>query len=167
MKNLRTSLLAMTLLLLVTSCSKDDSVISEAADYSINLNLAQETDWEMADEILRLVNDHRASIGLSAIERDQQHASAHAVKHTKYMIDMNRINHDNFGERSEALKQNGAIRVGENVANGYSSAEDVVYAWLHSPSHKDIIEGNYTHSGFGVIQNENGSYFFTQLFYNK
>lgn len=157
----------MTLLLLVTSCSKDDSVAIEAADYSINLNLAQETDWEMADEILRLVNDHRASIGLSSIERDQQYASAHAVKHTQYMIEMNRINHDNFGQRSEALKQKGAIRVGENVANGYDTAEAVVYAWLHSPSHKDIIEGNYTHSGFGVIQNENGSYFFTQLFYSK
>lgn len=167
MKTLKTSLLAIVLLFTVASCSKDDSIVTEEADYSINLNLAHETDWELADEILVLINEHRASVGLNSIERDQQYASAYAVQHTNYMIDMNRINHDNFGERSEALKQKGAVRVGENVANGYTNAEDVVFAWLHSPSHKDIIEGDFTHSGFGVIPNENGSYFFTQLFYSK
>ena len=167
MKTFKISLLAIVLLLMTASCSKDDSLATEEADYSINLNLAHETDWEMADAILRLINEHRVSVGLATIERDQQHASAHAVKHTNYMIEMNRINHDNFGIRSEALKQNGAIRVGENVANGYTTAEDVVFAWLNSPSHKDVIEGNFTHSGFGVIPNENGTYFFTQLFYSK
>ena len=167
MKTFKTSLLAIVLLFMVTSCSKDDSIAIDEADYSINLNLAHETNWELADEILVLINEHRTSLGLSSIERDQQYASAYAVKHTNYMIGMNRINHDNFGERSEALKQKGAIRVGENVANGYATAEDVVFAWLHSPTHKHVIEGNYTHSGFGVIPNENGTYFFTQLFYSK
>ena len=167
MKTFKTSLLAIVLLFMVTSCSKDDSIVIEEADYSINLNLAHETNWELADEILVLINEYRISVGLSTIERDQQYASAYAVKHTNYMIDMNRINHDNFGERSEALKQNGAVRVGENVANGYATAEAVVYAWLNSPTHLDVIEGNYTHSGFGVIPNENGTYFFTQLFYSK
>ncbi len=167
MKTIRTSLLAMAFLFLATSCSKDDIVTNEEANYTIDLNLAQETDWQFADEILALVNEHRDSLGLSAIKRDQQYASAYAVDHTKYMIDTDRINHDNFGVRSAALKDRGAIRVGENVAYGYATAEDVVFAWLNSPSHKDIIEGNYTHSGFGVIPNENGIFFFTQLFYSK
>ncbi len=157
----------MAFLFLATSCSKDSIETSEEVNYSIDLNLAQETDWQLADDILYLVNEHRMSLGLSTIERDQQYASAYAVKHTKYMIDMDRINHDNFGVRSAGLKDRGAIRVGENVAYGYTSAEDVVLAWLNSPSHKDIIEGNYTHSGFGVIPNENGTFYFTQLFYSK
>ena len=167
MKILKFESLILLLLVIFTSCSKDDSLATAAADYSINLNLAHETDWEMADAILVLINEHRVSVGLSTIERDQQQASAHAVKHTNYMIEMNQINHDNFSERSEALRQNGAIRVGENVAYGYSSALDVVFAWLQSPSHKLVIEGNFTHSGFGVIAKENGTYFFTQLFYSK
>ena len=156
----------MVFMFMVSSCTKDDSIVEEA-NYSIDLNLAQETDWLLADDILVLINEHRTSLGLSTIKRDQQYASAYAVDHTKYMIENNRVNHDNFGVRSAALKNNGAKRVGENVAYGYGSAEDVVYAWLHSPAHKDIIEGNYTHSGFGVIPNENGTYFFTQLFYSK
>jgi len=167
MKTIKFSLLTMAFLFLATSCSKDSIETSEEVNYSIDLNLAQETDWQLADDILYLVNEHRVSLGLSTIERDQQYASAYAVKHTKYMIDMDRINHDNFGVRSAGLKDRGAIRVGENVAYGYTSAEDVVLAWLNSPSHKDIIEGNYTHSGFGVIPNENGTFYFTQLFYSK
>ena len=157
----------MAFLFLFTSCSKDDIETNDEANYSIDLNLAQETDWQMADDILMLVNEHRTSIGLETIKRDQQYASAYAVEHTKYMIDIDRINHDNFGIRSAALKNRGADRVGENVAYGYTTAEDVVFAWLHSPSHKDIIEGNYTHSGFGIITNSEGNIFYTQLFYSK
>ena len=82
MKIIKTSLLAIVLLFFVTSCSKDDS-ISEETNYTIDLNLAQETDWLLADDILVLVNEHRTSIGLNAIERDQQYASAYAVEHTK------------------------------------------------------------------------------------
>ena len=69
--------------------------------------------------------------------------------------------------RSEALKSKGAITVGENVAYGYNSAEDVVTAWLNSTSHRNIIEGNFTHSGFGVIAAQGNRYYFTQLFYKK
>jgi len=167
MKTLKLSLLSMAFLFLTTSCSKDSIETSDETNYSIDLNLAQETDWQFADDILDLVNEHRMSLGLSTIERDQQYASAYAVEHTKYMIDMDRVNHDNFGIRSAALKNRGAKHVGENVAYGYTSAENVVQAWLNSPSHKDIIEGDYTHSGFGVISNSDGNIYFTQLFYSK
>ncbi len=102
MKTIKLSLLAMVLMLTVTSCSKDDSIATEEANYSIDLNLAQETDWQIADDILVLINEHRISMGLSAIQRDQQYASAYAVEHTKYMIEMDRVNHDNFSIRSEA-----------------------------------------------------------------
>ncbi|PKA83027.1 Cysteine-rich secretory protein family protein [Ulvibacter sp. MAR_2010_11] len=167
MNLLRTGLLAMALMSLVTSCQKDEGVAPETANYTIDLNLAQETDWQMANEILVLVNEHRASIGLSAIAKDQQYASAYAVDHTQYMIDLKKISHDNFGIRSQALKQRGAEVVAENVAFGYATAEAVVTAWLHSDGHKGIIEGNYTHSGFGIMKSPEGTYYFTQLFYRK
>jgi uncharacterized protein YkwD len=157
----------MALMCLVTSCQKDEDVVSEETNYTIDLNLAMETDWRMADEILVLVNEHRATKNLAPIERDRQHASAFAVDHTFYMIDKKQINHDNFGIRSAALKDRGAEVVGENVAFGYDTAEGVVNAWLNSDSHRSIIEGSYTHSGFGVLTDENGRYYFTQLFYRR
>ncbi|NNF30059.1 MAG: CAP domain-containing protein [Flavobacteriaceae bacterium] len=167
MNLIKSSLLAMVLFATVVSCSKDEAVVVEEADYTIDLNLAQETNWELADAILDLVNQHRVSEGLTELKRDQTYASAYAVEHTQYMIRKARISHDNFNVRSKALKERGALIVGENVAYGYETAEDVVFAWLNSPGHKKIIEGLYTHSGFGIIQNERGDYYFTQLFYRK
>lgn len=167
MKLIKTSLLALVLLCLVTSCSKEESGTTEEINYSIDLNLAQETNWELADEILVLINEHRTSVGLSTISRDQQHASAYAVDHTKYMIEKDKISHDNFNYRNNALKNRGAKVVGEIVAFGYNDAESVVNAWLNSPSHKSVIEGPYAYSGFGIIENSQGQYFFSQLFYRK
>jgi len=159
----------MALCCLVTSCSKDEGVISEETNYTIDVNLARETDWEVADEILALVNEHRATLDLAPIKRDQQYASAFAVEHTKYMIKNDKISHDNFGIRSRGLQDRGAQTVAENVAFGYQTAEEVVHAWLNSPSHRKVIEGNYTHSGFGVIRTDKAHqhYFFTHLFYRK
>ncbi|MBT8255964.1 MAG: CAP domain-containing protein [Bacteroidia bacterium] len=167
MKLLKTTLVALVLIVTTASCTKDETQVVEEANFGIDVNLAMETDWQMADEILTLVNEYRTSIGLSALKRDQQYASAYAVDHTQYMIDISKINHDNFGVRSKALKDRGAQSVGENVAMGYTKAENLVNAWLNSPSHRGVIEGNYTHSGFGVIQNDRGIYYFTQLFYRK
>jgi uncharacterized protein YkwD len=167
MKIIKTCLLALVLSCLVTSCQKDEEILTEEINYTIDLNLANETDWLMADEILTLVNDHRVSMGLTSIKRDQQYASAYAVDHTKYMIEKEEINHDNFGYRSNALINKGALNVGENVAYGYTDAASLVQAWLNSPSHKRVIEGNYTHSGFGVLTSPTGKNYFTQLFYRK
>lgn len=170
MNLLRTSLLALAVLFFVTSCTKDEetSITSDTeVEYTIDLNLANETDWDMANQILALVNEHRASVGLTAIQRDQQYASAYAVDHTQYMIELEQINHDQFGERSNALKSRGAKGVGENVAYGYTTAESLVTAWINSPTHRNVMEGNYTHSGFGVMKSPEGRYYFTQLFYKK
>jgi uncharacterized protein YkwD len=167
MKLFRNSLLVITLLFTLASCTKDENDLVDEANYSIDLNLANETDWQMANEILALINEHRVSIGLSAIKSDRQYASAYAVDHTQYMIKISNINHDNFELRKKALMDRGAVAVSENVASGYATASDVVAAWINSPPHRRTIEGKYTHSGFGVIQNDNGAYFFTQLFYRK
>ncbi|MEZ4874442.1 MAG: CAP domain-containing protein [Flavobacteriaceae bacterium] len=100
MKLLTTCLLAMVLFSTV-SCSKDEGVSPvEESNYSIDLNLANETDWQMANEILQYVNEYRVSVGLSELKRDQQYASAYAVDHTQYMIDQNKISHDGFGVRA-------------------------------------------------------------------
>lgn len=157
----------MAMILTLASCSKEEEVVVEELNYSIDLNLANETDWEMANEILRLVNEHRVSIGLETLKKDQQYASAYAVDHTQYMIESRKISHDNFNERVRALKDRGAASVGENVAYGYTEASSLVNAWLNSPSHKRVMEGNYTHSGFGVMKNAQGQYYFTQLFYRN
>jgi len=159
----------MAFMCLLASCSKDnvETTTTQEADYSIDLSLAQETNWEMADEILDLINQHRVSIGLLELKKGTQFASAHAVKHTHHMIEIDQINHDNFAYRKNALINNGAESVAENVAYGYTNAETLVNAWLNSQGHRSTIEGPFTHTGFGVLESADGKMYFTQLFYRK
>ncbi|MBT0607070.1 CAP domain-containing protein [Aequorivita echinoideorum] len=165
---LKRNLLAMALFCLVfTSCSKEDVIENEAAKYEIDLSIVQKNNTEMSSRVLDLVNIHRKSIGLAPLQSDNAYASAYAVEHTEYMIDVDKVNHDNFGYRNQALQYHGAESVGENVAFGYDSPEKVVAAWLNSPGHRDVIEGNYTHTGFGFIPDAKGRMYFTQLFYRK
>lgn len=157
----------MVFCLSMTSCTKDEPEVIEEVNYTVDLNLANETNWEMADAILTLINDHRTELSLPTLKQDQQYGSAYAVEHTQYMIQKSKISHDNFSRRSQALKTRGAKIVGENVAFGHVDAESVVHAWLSSDGHRKVIEGLYTHLGFGIIPNEDGNYYYTLLFYRK
>ena len=56
---------------------------------------------------------------------------------------------------------------GENVAYVYSSAESVVNAWLNSAGHRNIIEGDYTDFDISAEQDENGKYYYTNIFIRK
>jgi uncharacterized protein YkwD len=148
----------------IFSCSKEN-INKENNTYEVDLNLVNKTNWEISEELSFLINEYRVSLGLNILKIDYQYASAYAVEHTNYMIENNKISHDNFSYRSEALKSRGAIKIAENVAFGYETAEEVFNAWINSPSHKNIIIGSYLNTGFGVFKNDRGTFYFTQLFY--
>ncbi len=169
MNLLKNNLLTIALLCFIaTSCSKDETVDLETVQYEIDLTLAFKNDSKMSGEILNLVNEHRLSLGLNTLTIDTKYSSAFAVEHTEYMIEKEQINHDNFNYRSEGIKYHSdALAVAENVAYGYDTAEAVVNAWLNSPGHREILEGTYTHTGFGVMTCDKGRKYFTQLFYKK
>lgn len=121
----------------------------------------------ISEEILQLVNAHRASIGEHPLAVNNL-ATQLAEEHTYYMIAQNDISHDNFNERSDRLfDEENATRTGENVAYGQQSAKAVMEAWLDSSGHRANIEGDFTHIGIGVIKNSSGVYYFTQIFLKK
>ncbi len=119
----------------------------------------------VADEIFKLVNAHRQSIGLAAMDKSTT-ADQLAVEHSKYMITQGRISHDNQETKFTALREKeNATGFAENVAAGQPTAQSVMTAWLNSSGHKANIEGNYTHIGIGVAKDQNGSNYYTQIFY--
>ncbi len=153
------------LILLFISCSPEES--KKRLPYTVDIDLALETDLIMSDEVLLEVNKHRELLHRSPIAVDRGYAGAYAVKHTKYMIEVRGINHDFYYERSEALRDLGAIDVGEVVASGYKTAEEVVSAWMNSSSHRRILLGDYIYCGLGILKNEEGTYFYTLIFYRE
>lgn len=121
----------------------------------------------ITQEVYELINKHRASIGKDALILDDQVAKI-SLDHTKYMISVNKINHDDLKNRFATMRKLvKAISIAENVASHQKSAIQVVKSWLNSSGHKKNIEGNYTHTGIGIKKNAKGNYFFTQIFYSK
>ncbi len=83
------------------------------------------------------------------------------------MISQGRISHDNGNSKFlELQEKENARAMGENVASGQNSAQSVMTSWINSTTgHRENIEGNYTHIGIAAVKDENGRYYYTQIFY--
>ncbi|WP_340696432.1 CAP domain-containing protein [Flavobacterium nitratireducens] len=69
-------------------------------------------------------------------------------------------------ERANNIKKVlGAKSVGENIAYNYKSALAAVTAWLNSPTHKENIEGDFTHFGIAIREDATtGKKYYTNIF---
>lgn len=59
---------------------------------------------------------------------------------------------------------NSKIQGGENLAYGFDNAEDVVEAWMNSPSHKDNILYDEFEKAAISIYEEDGTYYWSEQF---
>lgn len=119
------------------------------------------------EALFNIINEHRISIGLNALKFDSA-AYQVAQNHNAYMINANRISHENFTDRATELNKKAmAVRVGENVARSFPTQEGVLQAWLNSSTHKETIESDYTHTGISITTNPDGEPYFTQMFFSK
>jgi uncharacterized protein YkwD len=157
-----------TVLICNISCTTDtdseENIENDAIDTE---DVDHEETLTITEEILKLVNVHRASIGKQTLEFNNL-ANQLAKDHTEFMINAKEISHDSFSERADRLfDEENATNVGENVASGQRTAKDVMEAWLNSQGHRENIEGNFTHIGISAIKNDSGRYYYTQLFLKK
>lgn len=151
--------------ILITSCSPEDS----SSTYSIKeLNLKPIEYSALENGVLDQINSYRSSIGVSTLKK-LDIVSYVATSHTDYMVQTGNVDHSGFEERQQDLVENaGAKSVGENVAFGYSTSEEVVNAWLKSDSHRALIENkNFTHFGISTEKNSLGRDYYTLMFIKK
>lgn len=139
------------------SCGKDSYV---DADIPETLN-----DVAKEQELMRVVNDHRVSLGYSALQFSAV-AYEYANDHTDYMIAMGGLSHDNFAARASSISSEvNAEAVSENVAKDFSTVTGAFQNWLGSPAHKKTMEGEFTHTAVSVKKDGNGTFYYTQLFF--
>ena len=151
----------------VSCATDDDSTENNEIEAPDNEDTDNEGALSITQEILKLVNAHRESIGKQTLEFNDL-ATQLAKEHTEFMINAKEISHDYFSERADRLfDEEKATNVGENVAVGQRTAKDVMEAWLNSIGHRENIEGNFTHIGISAIKNDAGRYYYTQLFLKK
>lgn len=160
-----TMLPAVALMALLTFSCSTDSVEEEAID-AIAASYVPDTKV-IEIEVMELINDHRISIGLTPLEPLSE-IKAQAFGHTDYMIDQSEVSHDNFYvRRNNLMSTAGAQSVGENVAYGFSYAPALVAAWLNSEGHKAVIEGDYTNFDLSAEQDDNGRWYYTNIFIKR
>jgi uncharacterized protein YkwD len=147
------------ILLLGSGCSKEPSEPLFVVRASSSPEVEQQLLW--------LVNEHRAAQGYPVLEFSQV-AYEHAGEHTDYMIAKGGINHDNFSARaSDISAETNAEFVAENVASNYPNAQQAMDGWMKSEDHRNTIEGDFTHTAVSVKKDPSGIYYYTQLFFRK
>ena len=121
-------------------------------------------------EFVRLLNNYRTSVGLSALILDQG-LSLIAQGHSDDMASLRvPFGHDGFSNRCyEAYRVlGGGNMCGENVAAWQTTPRIVFDAWMNSPGHRaNIDESRYTHMGFAFQTDGQGRYYWTHLFLKK
>ncbi len=143
--------------LVANSCSKEPV---ESTNIPVSANAVT-----VEQELLGMVNDHRASLGYNALQYSAV-AYEYANIHTDYMISKGTISHDNFSARASSLSsRTDAEYVAENLARNYDSAAEAFASWLESSTHRKTMEGEFSHTAVSVKKDGTGNYYFTQLFY--
>ncbi|WP_339836435.1 CAP domain-containing protein [uncultured Flavobacterium sp.] len=161
-KFLRIIATAAVVIFTMVSCSSPEEASIESVE------VIQFYDYsEIENETLDLINKYRDSVGFSKLEKIN-HISYVSSEHSDEMVQTNIIGHANFAQRQSNLHiALGALEVGENVAFNYSTPKSVIKAWLKSQSHKDNLDGDYTHFGISIRENEIGQKFYTNIFIKK
>ena len=121
-------------------------------------------------EIFDMVNQHRVSMGLDALEWNEtiaQQCRNHSGNMASGAVP---VGHEGFEQRAANIRNTlSYTTIAENVAyyntgvGSSSPASLAVSGWLGSSSHRENIEGNFNLTGVGVANNGN-EYYYTQIF---
>ena len=128
--------------------------------------LSIEKEIQYQNELLNEVNRHRVSKGLNKLIMSEV-ISAEARIHSQDMAEKKmKFGHQDFDERINHIKQHiPSFRSGaENIACFKLPPAAVVQKWLTSKGHKRNIEGKYDLTGIGVVKDDKGWVYYTQIF---
>lgn len=126
------------------------------------------------DKVVQLTNSYRAQNGLAALELNLKLNNV-AQSHSQDMALCDYFSHtgSNGCSSSDRVLNAGYnySYVGENIAAGYATPEEVVQGWINSPGHRaNILNANFKEIGIGYyyLANDTGSvnynYYWTQEF---
>ena len=120
-------------------------------------------------QVLRLTNAERRNYGLSPLSWYTPLARA-ARDHSEDMLENSFFSHTGYdgSSVSERARRRGvnARGVGENIAMGQRTPEQVVATWMNSAGHRaNILRESSTHLGVGFVEGSgSGELFWTQKF---
>jgi len=111
-----------------------------------------------ASQVVNLVNQERAKVGLKALVSDSA-LTRMALDKAKDMYNNQYFDHNSptYGSPFDMMKSYG-IRysyAGENIAKGQRTPEEVMQAWMNSAGHRqNILNANFTKIGVAYYNGE-------------
>ena len=136
------------------------------ADTTYNLTLQGEKAYNMAYEILTLVNQERAKVGAAALQMDTTQLEAAMQRAAECHILYDHTRPDGTKCFTALPTPPGGTSRSENITTGgnSSTAQDAVDSWMGSAAHKEaLLSTKYKSTGIGVFY-YNGRYMFTEFF---
>ena len=159
------TLILIAITALMTSCSTSTTEEDQLYKAVSTATAKEAAVSDIEQDVMDAVNGYRVSIGLNALEFNAV-AHRYANEHNGYMIAAGEISHDNFALRSSKLSSEvNADHVSENLGIEFTNAGDILEAWKNSPTHKKVMEGDFSFTAVSVTPDADGVLYFTQLFF--
>lgn len=126
---------------------------------SIPLPLVSDDVEQIKKKLLELHNQYRIAQGLFVFKRVIELDRA-AQLHNDYMVQIDNLTHNGENGRNIGKRVNEHdyqwISVGENIAWGQNTPEEVMNSWMNSSGHRaNILSREYEDIGFGVTKSGN------------
>jgi uncharacterized protein YkwD len=130
----------------------------------INKIEIRSTYTDVQKKLLELHNNQRSFKKISSLVLDEKLCD-YAQNHAEIMARKNSLYHSSMSDLS--LLDDASTLVGENIAWGQETEEDVVNAWMWSPGHRwNILSSNFSKVGFGLEVDKNGRLYWCTVFSN-
>ncbi len=123
--------------------------------------------WRL--RVLQLTNQQRAALGLPPLKRnatleDQANRYACEMIYYDFFDHVNPTTGSTLDVRAAEFGYQ-YLKIGENLAAGQRSPEDVVEDWMGSPGHREnIVDPEFTEIGIGIRQGGQHEYYWVQEF---
>jgi uncharacterized protein YkwD len=118
---------------------------------------------DFEQRVIEIVNQTRAGAGLAPVAANPLLATS-ARRYASYMASASFFGHNGpdgstLVTRDEAAGYGGWLFLGENLAGGQTTPEQVVDAWMNSPSHREnILSSNARELGVGYVYQPGSTY---------
>ena len=138
-------------------------------NYISSTNLAASQNIkELEKNTFTLINQYRQSKNLPALQWNNDIVQQSRIHAQQMASGKTTFSHDGFKKRVEIISQKIPYKAAaENIAvnMGFSNpGEKAVVGWINSPGHHKNIVGDFNLTGIGIAKNNEGKYYFNQIF---
>ena len=149
---MRKFLMAVAIIFLVTAINIASVSAAQSARWA-----KEENPDKFPIEVLRLVNEERAKVGVAPLKFAKDLSASAYVRARELPIKFSHTRPDG-SKCFTAMPQIGHV-IGENLAGGQSSPKQVVKAWMDSKTHRDnILSKNFREIGIVYYYQSNSKF---------